>query len=205
MQPTWASRWPSVRTDATAAMGMARRLGICKIRHLDTSLLWVQQAVRSGEVVMEKVPGVENTGDALTKYLPGPELRKHVERMCIFFEEGRAKSAPRLSTAIIESAQSDRDALRAERKRILCSPPATQEEAQCHSEAQFPLAPCTRGKPPSAGRGGVSSEYSCTVGVERAFPAGGHPGLRSKEVCRSHREMALSGSSVGGASACRRV
>ena len=31
-----------VRTDATAAMGMARRLGIGKVRHLDTGLLWIQ-------------------------------------------------------------------------------------------------------------------------------------------------------------------
>ena len=46
-----------LRTDATAAMGMARRLGIGNIRHLDTSLLWVQHAVRSGEVELETVPG----------------------------------------------------------------------------------------------------------------------------------------------------
>ena len=31
-----------VRTDATAAMGMSRRLGVGKVRHLDTSLLWIQ-------------------------------------------------------------------------------------------------------------------------------------------------------------------
>ena len=45
-----------LRTDATAAMGMCRRLGIGKIRHLDTSLLWVQEKVRSGAVLPEKVP-----------------------------------------------------------------------------------------------------------------------------------------------------
>ena len=38
----------TVRTDATAAMGMCRRLGVGKIRHLDTSLLWVQERIRGG-------------------------------------------------------------------------------------------------------------------------------------------------------------
>ena len=33
-----------LRTDATAAMGMARRLGVGKGRHLDTALWWVQGA-----------------------------------------------------------------------------------------------------------------------------------------------------------------
>ena len=32
-----------VRSDATAALGIARRLGIRKICHPDTSLLWIQQ------------------------------------------------------------------------------------------------------------------------------------------------------------------
>ena len=55
---------------------MSRRLGVGKVRHLDTSLLWVQQHVRSGDVVVEKVAGPDNPGDALTKHLLGPDLRR---------------------------------------------------------------------------------------------------------------------------------
>ena len=41
-------------TDATAAMGMSRRLGIGKIRHSDVSLLWIQSKVRSKEIDLQK-------------------------------------------------------------------------------------------------------------------------------------------------------
>ena len=41
-------------SDATAALGISRRLGIGKIRHLDTSLLWIQQRIRSGDIAAEQ-------------------------------------------------------------------------------------------------------------------------------------------------------
>ena len=78
-------------------MGMTRRLGIGKVRHLDTSLLWIQSKVRGGEVGMEKVLGADNPADALTKYLPGPLLKQHLSRMGLVQEEGRAESAPAFS------------------------------------------------------------------------------------------------------------
>ena len=83
-----------VYTDATAAMGMSRRLGVGKVRHLDTSLLWIQAKVRGGDVLMEKVLGADNPSDALTKHLAGPQLQQHLRRMGLVHEEGRADSAP---------------------------------------------------------------------------------------------------------------
>ena len=85
--------------DATAAIGMCRRLGIGKIRHLDTSLLWLQHKVRSKDVLLSKIAGAENCADALTEHLNGPLLRAHLQRMAIVFETGRADSAPKLQTA----------------------------------------------------------------------------------------------------------
>ena len=73
------------------------------MRHLDTALLWVQQLVRSGEVILEKVPGVENPGDAMTKYLSGPDLQSHLQRMGLHIQEGRAASAPQLAASLVES------------------------------------------------------------------------------------------------------
>ena len=86
-----------VHTDATAAMGMSRRLGVGKIRHLDTGLLWIQDKVRSGEVGLFKIPGPENPSDSLTKFISGPELHKHMTRMGLEVEEGRPASAPQLT------------------------------------------------------------------------------------------------------------
>ena len=86
-----------LHTDATAAMGMSRRLGVGKIRHLDTGLLWIQDKVRSGEVGLSKIPGPENPADSLTKYLSGPDLQKHMAKLNLVVEEGRAASAPQLA------------------------------------------------------------------------------------------------------------
>ena len=85
-----------VKTDATAAIGMSRRLGIGKVRHLDTSLLWIQQKVRSGECPLEKVLGAENPADIMTKHVLGPTLREHLPRLGLRIESGRAVSAPAL-------------------------------------------------------------------------------------------------------------
>ena len=43
--------------------------------HLDTALLWVQGYIRSGEALLEKVPGPEDAADALTKYLSSADLK----------------------------------------------------------------------------------------------------------------------------------
>ena len=50
----------------------------------------------SGEVPVEKLPGVENPADALTKHLAGPALRDRLKRMNVVAEKGRAESAPTL-------------------------------------------------------------------------------------------------------------
>ena len=81
-------------------MGMSRRLGIGKIRHLDTSLLWIQAKVRSGDILLGKIAGVENPADALTKYLAGPQLRDHLSRMGLAVETGRAASAPKVAAEV---------------------------------------------------------------------------------------------------------
>ena len=44
-----------VRTGATAAIGICRRRGLGKIRHLSTSDVWIQERVRSGEITLTKV------------------------------------------------------------------------------------------------------------------------------------------------------
>ena len=67
-----------VFTDASAALGILKRIGSGKIRHLETSQLWLQDKVAKGLVIVTKVDGKVNNADALTKYLSGPELSVHV-------------------------------------------------------------------------------------------------------------------------------
>ena len=86
----------TVQTDATAAMGMARRGGIGKVRHLDVSFLWVQERSKAKSFKLQKVLGAENIADAMTKYLDRPALEKHFKNMHLVIEEGRAASAPAL-------------------------------------------------------------------------------------------------------------
>ena len=63
----------TVFTDSTAAMGIAARQGLGKIRHLDTNTLWVQQAVRCRRLALRKVLGEENPADVVTKHIVGAE------------------------------------------------------------------------------------------------------------------------------------
>ena len=68
-----------LKTDATAALGMSRRLGVGKVRHLDTALLWLQTKVRSGDLMVSKIDGTANCADALTKYLDRSLLQRHLK------------------------------------------------------------------------------------------------------------------------------
>ena len=83
-----------VHTDATAAIGIARRRGLGKIRHLDTTDLWVQEKERSGQIELVKVLGSDNPADMMTKYVDRPILTKMIAKSGMIPPSGRAKCAP---------------------------------------------------------------------------------------------------------------
>ena len=83
-----------VHTDASAAIGICRRRGMGKIRHLDVADLWAQEKIRSGAVTLVKVAGQENPADALTKYLERATLEKCMKLMGMSELKGRAECAP---------------------------------------------------------------------------------------------------------------
>ena len=58
-----------VWTDSSAAIGVCSRQGLGKLRHIDTHLLWIQQAVRCRRVDLRKIPGEVNPADLFTKHL----------------------------------------------------------------------------------------------------------------------------------------
>ena len=87
----------TVCTDATAAIGICRRRGLGKIRHLAVADLWVQDKLRAGDFGLEKVPGKLNPADILTKHVEAPLLHRHLQTLGLSLEKGRAESAPSLT------------------------------------------------------------------------------------------------------------
>ena len=81
-------------SDATAAIGICKRQGLGRIRHLATADLWCQQVVRSKRVRLDKWPVTENAADLFTKYLCRPDILEHLKRMSIYPKDGRSSLAP---------------------------------------------------------------------------------------------------------------
>ena len=86
-----------VWTDSSAALGIASRSGLGKLRHLETHTLWVQEKVRTGAIEVRKVWGEVNPADLFTKHLPSRE--KVHQLLSLFgceYRSGRAEAAPLL-------------------------------------------------------------------------------------------------------------
>ena len=82
--------------DSAAAIGICRRSGIGRVRHLAVGQLWVQEKIRSGEVALFKVDGGLNPADVLTKHVARELIDKHIRRMCLSHGGLRAASAPHI-------------------------------------------------------------------------------------------------------------
>ena len=83
-----------VHSDATAALGIARRRELGKVRHLDCTDLWIQEKVRSKAVRLAKMLRTENPADAFTKYVDRSTMEKAMKLVNLRYATGRAKSAP---------------------------------------------------------------------------------------------------------------
>ena len=56
-------------TDSSSNLATLTRRGPGRMRHLNCKQLWLQQQVREGTVVLNKVASAENVADILTKHL----------------------------------------------------------------------------------------------------------------------------------------
>jgi len=90
-----------VHCDASAALGIVNRQGLGKLRHINVRYLWLQEKVRSKELDVLKVAGVENPADLMTKNLDAETMKKHVSRLGFYVEDGRAESAPKLRPGVV--------------------------------------------------------------------------------------------------------
>jgi len=128
-----------VWTDSSAAVGICSRQGLGKLRHLDTHMLWVQQAVRSRRIDLRKIAGEENPADLFTKHLVSRD--KVAQLVCLIgckFLEGRAASAPmtrRGESGRRTIADADANLLAGDRARM---PHLEFQGNQAAMDAEFP-------------------------------------------------------------------
>ena len=92
-----------IHSDATAAIGICKRQGLGRVRHLATADLWLQQRVKARELLLFKVPGKDNPADVFTKHKSLPEIMRFMSMMGIRPRQGRPKLAP---SRVPASAQS---------------------------------------------------------------------------------------------------
>ena len=85
-------------SDSSAALGIAKRAGIGKVRHLRTQGLWIQEVRSTGRISYKKILGEKNPADLLTKYLTAEIIKKHLETIQYKAAGGRAEAAPTLDS-----------------------------------------------------------------------------------------------------------
>lgn len=90
-----------VHSDAAAAIGICRRRGLGRVRHLAVADLWIQDRLRTRDFELLKVPGAQNVSDIMTKYVDKACLEKHMQSMGLVEEEGRARSAAKINPEVV--------------------------------------------------------------------------------------------------------
>ena len=78
-----------IKSDAVAAIGMVKRQGLGRIRHLAVADLWIQQKSKTGDVHYKKLEGCKNVSDILTKPVEAEVLDRHMGNMGLEFRSGQ--------------------------------------------------------------------------------------------------------------------
>ena len=66
-------------SDSSAAIGICRRRGFGRVRHLAIAGLWLQDTLRSHDFELLKVAGHDNASDLLTKYVGRATYERHIK------------------------------------------------------------------------------------------------------------------------------
>ena len=70
-----------LQVDANATIGMLHRHGFGKVRHVQVQDLWLQQKIRSKQIILRKVAGTENAADIGTKPLCSVAIEKFLKML----------------------------------------------------------------------------------------------------------------------------
>ena len=100
-----------LHTDSSAALGMCKRAGLGRVRHLDTRVLWLQTFVRDGTFILRKIKGTENSADLGTKEVPGTLMWRYLKELG--FQLRTAPHASALKAAVSALTVKSRIALEA--------------------------------------------------------------------------------------------
>ena len=68
-----------VGMDASAAIGMAQRTGLNKVRHVEVDVLWIQEQVARRMLPITKIPGPRNPSDLCTKNVSVALMEQYME------------------------------------------------------------------------------------------------------------------------------
>ena len=83
-----------IKSDAVAAIGIVKRQGLGRVRHLAVADLWVQQRAKGGEVCFMKLDGKRNTSDMMTKPVEAEVIDRHMQALGLQFRDGRNEATP---------------------------------------------------------------------------------------------------------------
>ena len=83
-----------VNTDSSAAKGIASRIGLGKVRHVEVAQLWVQEKVRNGDIKLCKVEGKHNLSDCLTKHVSREDIEWQLQNTGQQVSSGRHDLCP---------------------------------------------------------------------------------------------------------------
>ena len=128
-----------------AAIGICKRRGLGRVRHLAVADLWVQDRLRSQDFELLKVAGHDNPADLLTKYLGKNLHEHHLNKLHLSFEAGRASSAAQIGDHVVACCLSrlwlhEDDELDPEDVPVVAAVRSQQEEASKRCSAQS--SPC---------------------------------------------------------------
>ncbi len=88
-----------LRTDSSAAKGMASRRGAGTVRHIHCPALWLQQAISRRRLTIEKTAGATLSADIGTKAsIPAPKLWELLNRFGVFRETSTSAARLKVST-----------------------------------------------------------------------------------------------------------
>ena len=113
----------TLRADAQAAIGICRRSGIGRVRHLAIGQLWIQEWTREKSISLEKVAGNRNPVDAATKHFSADRLRRCYAALGCEARSGRAGAAPALAAGVEPFLQEAGGRRRGPASQQPCQPP----------------------------------------------------------------------------------
>ena len=82
--------------DAAAAIGIAQREGLGRVRHVDVGILWLQQRVLREQLEIRKVDGKTNPADGMTKHVTSKAMRSYEAQLGMEARAGRGDQATRV-------------------------------------------------------------------------------------------------------------